>query len=372
MKHKGKKRLEPAFLCGILCTVWFVLAVCSRRAGHAVFLFPKFPMEGYSAGNNVIDDRTIPRFTSTGFRYPDQFEGTLSRYGDFQRLYRPELSPAVPGLACTSFGDSSTEQMVPQGICLAGEYMLITAYDKGRSSNSVIYVMDGETSGERRLLTVLELPEKNHVGGIAFDGTYIWIARSTSGYVSVISYEALQTAVSLGRHSCRIEAYEQSMYVGVTASFVTYYKNRLWVGTYRTFFDGAGSLAAYVIERSGEQLSLRPETTLAIPSYVQGAQFLERGKEVLLVFAASGGRYTDSVLYLCRVVGQGTAMSIKLCHRYRFPPMVETLVTDGETMYFLFESAATCYSTRQYQKCPYPVDRICGIKNEDLFPTSGF
>ena len=223
MKHKGKIRLRAVLLCGILCTAWFVQAACSHRAGRAVFLFPKFAMADYS-----IENRTTPRYTSTNFRYPDRFEQTLTRYSDFQRLYCPEQSPAVPGLAYTRFTDSSSAQMVPQGICLAGEYMLITAYDKARRSNSVIYVMSGETDGNQHLLTVLELPERNHAGGIAFDGKHIWVARSTSGYVSAISYETLKKAASCGQQSFRLEAYDLNIYVGVTASFVTYYKGYLW------------------------------------------------------------------------------------------------------------------------------------------------
>ncbi len=384
MKHKGKIRLRAVLLCGILCTAWFVQAACSHRAGRAVFLFPKFAMADYS-----IENRTTPRYTSTNFRYPDRFEQTLTRYSDFQRLYCPEQSPAVPGLAYTRFTDSSSAQMVPQGICLAGEYMLITAYDKARRSNSVIYVMSGETDGNQHLLTVLELPERNHAGGIAFDGKHIWVARSTSGYVSAISYETLKKAASCGQQSFRLEAYDLNIYVGVTASFVTYYKGYLWVGTYRTYFDGPGSFAAYRIsditakekfgpekkfgpeesfdpEKNRVSQPLHPKVILEIPSYVQGAQFLERGKCVYLILAASSGRYADSVIYVYQQDKQGQDMSLKLRNKYCFPPMVETLCSDGQMTYFLFESAATCYSTRQYQKCAYPVDRICGVRNRKL------
>lgn len=403
MKHKGKIRLRAALLCGILCTAWFVQAACSRRAGRAVFLFPKFAMENYSEKNHIIpdpsmevedagnrtvadysvEDRTIPRYTSTNFRYPKEFNRTLAHYSDFQNMYQKEQSPAVPGLAYTRFTDSSSAQMVPQGICLAGEYMLITAYDKARRSNSVIYVMSGETDGNQRLLTVLELPERNHAGGIAFDGKHIWVARSTSGYVSAISYETLKKAASCGQQSFRLKAYDLNIYVGVTASFVTYYKGYLWVGTYRTYFDGPGSFAAYRIsditakekfgpeesfdsERNRVSQSLHPKVILEMPSYVQGAQFLERGKCVYLVLAASSGRYADSVIYVYQQDKQGQDMSLKLRNKYCFPPMVETLCSDGQTTYFLFESAATCYSTRQYQKCAYPVDRICGVRNRKL------
>ena len=379
MKRKRKKRLTALVLCGGFYTAWFVSAACGRQAGHAVFPFPQISMEDRSVDDraasdnsiddravavNSIDDRAIPRYTSTSFRYPELFERTLDHYGDFQKLYRPELSAAVPGLAYTRFTDSSSSQMVPQGICLAGEYMLVTAYDRERRSNSVIYVMTRETDGSWRLLTVLELPEKNHVGGIAFDGTNIWIARSTSGYVSSISYETLKAA-AYGGQSCRLQAYERNIYLGVTASFVTYYKGRLWVGTYRTILTGPGSLSVYRIEETEEGLRLRLEAILEIPVYVQGAQFLERGKAVYLIMAASSGRYADSRIYLYQMAGQEQAEP-RLLHQYRFPPMAETLCSDGQTTYFLFESAATCYSTLQYQKCPYPVDRICGVPNGQL------
>ena len=47
--------------------------------------------------------------------------------------------------------------------------------------------------------------------------------------------------------------------------------------------------------------------------------------------------------------------------------MAEELVCDGENMYFLFESSATCYSTQAYQKCSYPVDRVCAVPTRKLF-----
>ena len=55
----------------------------------------------------------------------------------------------------------------------------------------------------------------------------------------------------------------------------------------------------------------------------------------------------------------------------KFPPMAEELVCDGENMYFLFESSATCYSALAYAKCKYPVDRICALSTQELFLQNG-
>lgn len=358
MRHRKKKKLRAVIISGILCTACFVLAVCNRRAEHAVFSFPEISM-----GNNSMEDRAVLQYTSTGYRYPEQFELALEEYDDFRRMYRQELSVAVPGLAYTRLTGTWSGQMVPQGICMAGAYMLLTAYDKAGSSNSVIYVLSEGTAGERRLLTVLELPEKNHAGGIAFDGTYVWIARSTTGCLGAISYETLQEAAASGRKSIRLIAYDQNISVGVTASFVTYYKERLWVGTYRSVFDGPGSLTSYYAKGRGGELHLYKEATLKIPSYVQGALFLAQDDGICLILTASSGRYMDSRLYLYQFSDSDGEPEIQLFRQYRFPPMVETLASDGKNTYVLFESAATCYSTSRYQKCSYPVDRVIGISN---------
>ncbi len=47
--------------------------------------------------------------------------------------------------------------------------------------------------------------------------------------------------------------------------------------------------------------------------------------------------------------------------------MLEEAFSDGEHVYFLFESAATCYSKTFYHKCVLPVDRVCAVNEKDLF-----
>jgi len=61
--------------------------------------------------------------------------------------------------------------MVPQGICTMGNYVLITAYDSSAQHKSVIYVLDNNNV----LKATLVYCNKNHLGGVTYDGTYIWI-----------------------------------------------------------------------------------------------------------------------------------------------------------------------------------------------------
>jgi len=86
-----------------------------------------------------------------------------------------------------------------------------------------------------------------------------------------------------------------------------------------------------------------------------------------MALTASYGKFCDSGVYLYEVKEGGCKAGMRLLGAYRFPPMVQELVSDGSHTYFLFESSATCYSTKEYWKCSYPVDRICALSTLDLF-----
>ena len=64
--------------------------------------------------------------------------------------------------------------MCPQAITFAGKYLLITAYDTYSEEKSVIYVMN---KYNRKLLTVIVLPNKTHGGGICYDGKTVWVTN---------------------------------------------------------------------------------------------------------------------------------------------------------------------------------------------------
>ena len=348
---------KDCFISGIMLTAWFILAAFGSQVFYAVFLVPDSSMQ----------EEVIYEGTSTDYRYQEKFEGTLRHYKEFGSLYREEESTAIPGLEYTGFGDTYSRQMVPQGICIAGDYMLVSAYDNGadgKTEPSVIYVLSN-TDGRREFLTTLVLPDVNHVGGIAFDGRYVWIAKSTTGYVSGIPYEVIRMAAEAGRDCYVVEQYAEQLYVGVTASFVTYDRDRLWVGTYAAA-KNAGQLSCYCLVQGEEGIMAVKEYELRIPSYAQGAAFVSSGGTDYMVLTSSKGRYWDSKIYLYKIHDLANSIALYRTGEYRFPPMAEELVSDGTHMYFLFESAATCYSTDRYRKCIYPVDRICGVDSQEF------
>lgn len=101
----------------------------------------------------------------------------------------------VPGLAPTADDDLTKgyiqcNNLCPQGICFAGDYLLTTAYCMDGVHNSCIFIYN-KKSGE--YLKTLVLKKKSHVGGVAYDGENIWICHSDSKDLQRISYTSLKS-----------------------------------------------------------------------------------------------------------------------------------------------------------------------------------
>lgn len=359
MRKKQGKRLALFFGCAI--AAWMICILSKKQIVHAVSPFwNNFPQE----------EQGQEEETSVSYRYDLAFSRTLLEYSDFCNLYRADYSTPIPGLECTNFYESVSDQMVPQGICTAGNYMVITAYDKSRKENSVLYVMSNQDAADRQLLTTIVLPDQNHVGGITFDGSSLWIARSTTRYVSEIRLAHIEEAVASGRPVCFLDDYDSDLYCGVTASFVSYQDDRLWVGTSQSFITKQGMLSVFRMVSDEDGMDLEREFTMEIPKNTQGISFMDLEEKQYMLLDVSQGRFRDSYLYLYEASVDDRKIELHCREKYTFPPMMEELVSDGDYTYCLFESAATCYSTDYYFKCKYPVDRICAISNQMLVEDS--
>ncbi len=356
MRKNVERFFKYSVILSIITAAWWLLAVAGGRSRAVVSFL-----------HNLEKDVSAQSVTSTGYRYNKEFEKTLNRYRTFQELYKEEYSTAIPGLAVTDVMGSIRTQMVPQGICIAEDYMLVTAYDNS-GANSVIYVLSNENPTKRRLMTTIVLPDANHVGGITYDGKRVWIAKSTTRKCSVIDYDIIQKAVESGENSYFLDNYTQNVECGAVASFIAYHDNRIWVGTYSNRSSGMGILRSYdVVE--GEQLKLLEQEQINIPDFANGVSFIENEGNTYMAVSTSKGRYFHSEIYFYQVA-KDICSERNLYYNYgscKFPPMAEELVCDGENTYLLFESSATCYSTGEYTRCSYPVDRICALSTAKLF-----
>lgn len=321
--------------------------------------------------------------TSTNYRYDDLFnEKTLPTYMDFASYYASSYSSAIPGLENTNILGNECDTMVPQAVCIAEDYMLITAYD-GKEKyeedsnlcierdkyNSVIYVLSNLEHQSRSYLTTLVLPCKEHVGGIAFDGTNVWISNGNDK-ISSISYSAVQNAVTQNEDSIAIE-FDKTINIDIKPSFMTYYNGNLWVGTHEE--KEKGVFNAYDINMLNESDTAVPHFYSHVPSKAQGALFVEIENKPYLLLTRSLGRNTDKDGYISQMEFYAPDLSSSYVNINKSqktllaPPMIEGITIDGDYIYCCFESASTVYSTIEGNLCDVPVDRICALDTSMLF-----
>ena len=89
----------------------------------------------------------------------------------------------MPGLAPTADEDWTKNyiqcnNLCPQGVCMAGNYMLTTAYCMDDLHNSCIFVYNNKTGEFLKALVLKD--QKSHVGGITYDekNKNIWVCHS--------------------------------------------------------------------------------------------------------------------------------------------------------------------------------------------------
>ncbi|MDD3174315.1 MAG: bacterial Ig-like domain-containing protein, partial [Herbinix sp.] len=198
---------------------------------------------------------------------------TYTKLNFFSKNVKFTKSYIIPGLVTTNVGGFSSTTMCPQGITFAGNYLLQTAYDISGEENSVIYVID-KTS--KNLLTTLVLPSKTHVGGICYDGTNIWIPTGTK--ISSIPFTEIEDAVAAGQSYTYIN-YNTTSSLGITASFLTYYREKIWVGSYNEL--EATNMYSYTIDNKDTEPSLTQTDTIVMPTRVQSAVFTSQGTLIL-------------------------------------------------------------------------------------------
>lgn len=296
--------------------------------------------------------------TSAEPRLGNSLSKSTKLYSAFSDIINKDKSViAVPGLEKTSFSDGTQAgNMVPQGVCAANDYILITAYDYNKEHNSVIYVIDKE-SGE--LKSVIEMPDKNHSGGIAFDGTMVWVAKSTSKKVKGIAILRIYEAALMGGNYV-LSDYDAVLDVDCTASFITADNDSLWVGTFTE--KGNSSVTEYKINYSLLNVTAEKGVVYTVPSKAQGAAFIENDNGKYLAVTASYGRTLSSKLYVFKVEND----SLTMVRRIKAPSMLEEIDLSDGCVYSVFESAATEYCTNAFNKCFNPVDVITVLDSDKL------
>ena len=296
--------------------------------------------------------------TSFEFSFNSEYTAAKVAFTDFRTLVNEQKTNIpIPGIKKTVFANGeSSEDMVPQGICVAGKYVLVTAYDHEGKFNSVLYIISIENRNNPELMSTMVLPDKNHVGGVTFDGEYVWLAKSTSKKLSAIKFETIENAANSANDCYVLKQYYKNVDCDTTASFVTYYGGLIWVG----LFDSAneGTLYGYNLVKNGEAFSLSQKYVLPVPRQTQGAAFTERDGKLYLMTSSSYGAFIPSKLCLFEVILGSDVMKVTQVKQFEFPPMTEEIEFYNGSLFVMFESAAKEYSTGD-DKALMPIDRVC-------------
>ena len=77
----------------------------------------------------------------------------------------------------------------PQGICFMDEYICISSYSGARDKLGKVKIYDKQTGA---YVLTLGLDEKSHLGGVAYDGKYLWICNSSKMAIERIPFHSLK------------------------------------------------------------------------------------------------------------------------------------------------------------------------------------
>lgn len=314
----------------------------------------------YSSAKPTPKEVTITEVpaTSTQAKYfADKKEfmnsDAYTKIDTFKSSVNYSKSYIIPGLIETNVGGFISNSMCPQGVCFAKNYLLVTAYDMKDEELSVVYVMD---KNSKALLTTLVLPTTTHVGGICYDGKYLWL--TTGSKASALKMTDVQKAVKSGQAYYNVEFFGVCK-LGISASYITYFDEKLWIGTYNELKNTY--MYSYEIDDFDTSVELTKVDTVGMPTRVQGISFTEDG---YLILSRSCQLYEGLRGYMRRIEvyqpdlenEEGGIISIGSALNCIYTPsMNEGIALKGSYLYVLFESGA-------FPNASYKMDRICALK----------
>lgn len=270
----------------------------------------------------------------------------------------------IPGMPDTKESDFLnryiySEAQCPQGLCITDEFVLITSYSSEENCKGELMVIDRET-GE--YLVTLGMDENSHLGGIAFDGTNVWVCNSNKNTIERISYDfielmAYQNTMGVVDATEVVDEYP----VSNTPSCITYYNGRLWIATHTIFFQS--KMVAYHLDAAKDELLVLGE--YKIPSKVQGVAFDSMGRVYL---STSYGRKSSSFLKIYSSVVTMSSKPEKPLVQVEMPPCSEEIDESGGTVYVLFESAGEKYyeGTDGNGTSTSPLDKILMLNGDSI------
>lgn len=264
---------------------------------------------------------------------------------------------------------SGCSKMVPQGITFAGSYLLISACCEEKNSagtilhKSVVYVFN---ESNKSYYGTIILPNKSHVGGIAYDCKRtgnIWVSNGKG--VACFKYSELSNCKG---KVYTLKSFLRKVSLSYQASTMCYdpINNHLWVAQFITNkSDESMSFArCYDVENKTSTDPKNPpklpfKFQIKVPLKTQGISV--RGDKMII--STSYGRTNDSTIYSYDWnQSKKKASNVTIT---KLPPLSESIVLDSIYLYVLYESVSAEYYNKpdaNGKKCTYPVRYFAAYK----------
>lgn len=202
----------------------------------------------------------------------------------------------VPGLAPTADDDWIKEyvqcnNLCPQGICIAGDYMLTTAYCMDSVHNSCIFIYNNKTGAYLRTLVLKD--QKTHVGGITYDSKnkIIWVCHSKKDKTGLYSLQRITYSelcqYAAGQKSCVLSSTANLQKITTKPSTIAYCEKDgyIWIAQFsdpaasqknedeeneeETANDATNEAKMYAYEyKNGKLVQVRQVNNTAIEDYL--------------------------------------------------------------------------------------------------------
>jgi hypothetical protein len=309
--------------------------------------------------------------TSTDSPFESNYRQLLtgsSQWSSFRTLNRSLYKTGyylIPGISNTNLGEGTTSRMVPQGICVAGQFVLISAYNFAKPQKySCIYVLNKNT---REYITTLVLNIKSHVGALTYGGGNdgnIYIADSNHFDPETMGSKKVKIAIDDAKYRVwklpvsevvkAVKTKEDSVkvkltdYLGVSVrpSFLCSYKGTLFVGDINNREGGSGKSFMQGYSMKTGEINVQ---RIDLDSSTQGVAITEYKGKLYLLSSRSFGRNYPSILTIRRIYHNriiGWVPSFFTVREIALPNMSEDVDVHGDHVLINFESASKKYQKR--------------------------
>ena len=239
--------------------------------------------------------------------------------------------------------------MVPQGLTISDDYFFISMYDYYHLSNSMINVYDKDGN----FINSCELYNKAHVGGISFDNknNLIWVSSNFGNVDAYRSFDIInkENASPLYKDlylGSNLRSYNRLFKTSI--SYLAFYNDSLFVGNFT--LSEKGTIKQYEINFDKDRTVHLTETNrFKVPNLVQGISFYENNDDTYMILSRSYGPKIPSVLQIYKYDENIKDYTSPLINTkaFRYPPMIEQISSNEDSLYSLYESQAKPYNKEE-------------------------